>query len=107
VCATDSPFQRLLKNVFACPIAFGAQVFASCVMLMHDLLGIGSESIRSRLEASGVLHAALGCVLHRSVPLVSDLEPLRKIVGSIRTVHGCVLARWSSPSPLVLRRVEV
>jgi hypothetical protein len=87
----DSPLVRVLKQVFACPVPFGTEVFIAASGLVSELLSMQQDLVRGRVEATGVVHALLGCIVHRALPMLTDLGSIARVLKSIRTVPVYVL----------------
>jgi hypothetical protein len=87
----DSSLVRMLKTVFACPVAFGEEVFMIGAGVVADLLVQHQEVVRPRVEASGVVHALLGAITHRALPILRNLAGVGKVLKAVRTVHMCVV----------------
>lgn len=87
---TDSPLVQLLKTVFVCPVAFGDLVFRECVGLVHELLTMHHQALRHRVVGSGVVHALLGCIVHRALPAPHETTILGRTLKALHTVHPYV-----------------
>jgi hypothetical protein len=83
----DSRLVRTLKAVFACPVAFGEEVFVTASLVVADMLALNQEVLRPRVEACGVVHALLGAILHRGLPILKDLVGVGKALKAIKTMH--------------------